>query len=109
MVRYLIVIHRAGKGKWLAYDILCKAGWFDRLLDRLGVRKIYVPDEYEYDIDCSIARKFIEEGWEYLGSGDTAHIDSFFRERGIKGEDDLEGLKRWLLSRFPGAEVVVHG
>ena len=101
-MKYLIIIHRHRLGPW-NYDILYKPS----IIDKLRGRK---PSNQgcEYETCCPYARRYEEQGWRYLCSGDTAHPDDILRDMGMRDEQDLEGLKKWLRRLYPGATIVVE-
>ena len=109
-MRFLIRVHRCGpEGRAWCYDVFYRPSLADKLLRR---RPDVEQDNHEYVYDFSSSSWPIDEyarrGWRYLFSGDTFWPDEVLAKRGLEGRDDLEGLKRWLLSRFPEAELEVH-
>ena len=108
-MKVLIVIHlyrNQYRNHW-CYDILYRE---KGLLDKITrARKKLTKDSLEYDMpECPYAQKYRKLGWEYYISGDTAHLQEHLEERGMKGEDDLDGLINYLKKRFPDAEVIVE-
>ena len=94
-MRIMAVIHRGKIGGW-CYDIFYKPSLIDRLLKR---KPPATAVDYEAP-GCLYVQMFQGEGWRYLGSGDTLHTDEVLRSMGLKGEEDLEGLKRWLSKTY---------
>ena len=110
-MKVLIVVHPNDFGdyttRYWCYDILYRE---KGLLDKITrARKKLTKDSLEYDMpECPYAQKYRKLGWEYFISGDTAHLQEHLEERGMKGEDDLDGLINYLKKRFPNAEVIVE-
>jgi len=101
---YLVLVHKGYN--CLDYDVFYK----EDLLDGPYEREVpdYKKTEIEYEVyECPFVQEYIKEGWEYLFSGDTAHIPERLKEMGLKNEYDKEGLRRYLRKRFPDAIIKI--
>jgi len=109
-MRFMAVIHgmmvwdlESGETKgWLCYDVFYKKSFWDKLRGA----KVTIGDlEYKAE-GChhvqDILSKGEGEGWRYLCSGDTYHKAL---KMGLRDENDLDGLKRYLRKRFKGIEI----
>ena len=106
-MKILIIIHRTGipgSNEWYAYDVMYRLeGFWDK------IRKPRLPEQndWEYTVDCDYVKRFVQVGWKYLFSGDTAHPPAILAEMGIKDMLDITGLVKYLRKRFPNAAMIV--
>ena len=102
---YLVLVHK-GNG-CLNYDVFYK----EDLLEGSHEKEMqgYEKTEIEYEVhECPYVKEYIKQGWEYLFSGDTAHLPKILKEMGLNDEYDVEGLRRYLRKRFPDAIIHIN-
>jgi len=119
MTEVIALIHPVRRG--YGYDVLYRLSRLEerslrrsveslrKLADKIGARlEVKLGGSFpEYDFKCPLAKPWREKGWNLLCSGDTDHGRDVLEAMGLTDENDLEGLVKYLKSKFKVDKVLI--